>query len=56
MKSRPCTSDSMSSDRVSTHLTGRPSRMAAAAAARNSTYTADLGPKPPPTHGHTTRT
>ncbi len=46
----------MSSERVSVHLTGRPSWSAAAAATRYSTYMAALGPKPPPTHGHTTRT
>ena len=54
-KSRPCTSDTMSSERVAIHFTGRPSFNAAAAVARCSTYGPALGPKPPPTHGHTTR-
>ena len=54
-KSRPWTSDTMSSERVSVHLTARPSARAAAAATRYSTYTAAFGPNPPPTHGHTTR-
>ena len=54
-KSRPWTSDTMSSDRVAVHLTGRPSFSAAAPATRCSGYTAAFGPKPPPTQGHTTR-
>ena len=45
----------MSSERVSVHLTGRPSARAAAAATRYSTYTAAFGPNPPPTHGQTMR-
>src|SRR5947208_1455955 len=45
----------MSSERVAIHFTGRPSFSAAAAATRCSTYGDDLGPKPPPTHPHTTR-
>ena len=54
-KSRPWTSETMSSDRVSVHFTGRPSSIAALAATMYSTYTAAFGPKPPPTHGQRTR-
>src|SRR5436305_7261247 len=56
VKSRPWTRETMSSDLVSIHFTGRPSCWAAAAAIKYSTYTAAFGPNPPPTHGHTTRT
>src|SRR6187401_3095659 len=45
----------MSSERLSTHLTGLPSASAALAAITCSTYPAALGPNPPPTQGHTIR-
>ena len=53
--SRPWWLVVMCSERVSVHLTGRPSRLARASTSASSPYTCSLDPKPPPTSGATTR-
>ena len=46
----------MASERVSIHLIGRPSSLAAHAHSVSSAQTCSLPPKPPPTSGAMTRT